>query len=199
MSMCKVSCGWVFIAVAWIFYTHSAYAEWRPDSIQVSGGDCVVRESKVDETKITILFYDFLLSLRGQSGRQASENLSCSFDVEFRIPANHRLKNLSNRIFVKAEKDKHSALSLDAAVAMNGTQFSQTGKLLMGNGFSGRLLLYKSFDVKDAADCSPADQYIHLRTDLSFGLEIEPDSRGAMIDMSGETEWIDLWLDVERC
>lgn len=199
MSMCKMYFRLALVCALWQAHSDLARAEWKPESIRVSGGDCLVRESKVDESKFTILFFDFSVRLDGPSVIRATEAATCAFDVQFRIPPAHRLRNLSSRIFVTADKDNLSGVYLNAVISLNDAEFRQTGGLIAGSTFAGRTLLYKSFDARSVAGCLPVEQNLSLHMEIGFSAETEPGSRGALIDMTGQQDWIDLWLDVEAC
>jgi hypothetical protein len=189
----------MFSACLSVFMQAYAFAEWEPDSVRTLSGDCTVSEIRLDETKITFQLFDFSAAVSGNAAGRSVQTSSCVFDVQFRVPPSHRLKDLSNRIFARAEKDTTSSLSLTASVTLNNEEFIQTGKLMQGSSFSGRLLLYKSYDVRNIVSCSPDEQRIHLRMSVDFRAEAEPAAGPVVIGMLGEDEWIDLWMDVERC
>lgn len=177
----------------------SAAADWNADAPRILAGNCVVSQSRIDETKLTINFFDFGVSLDGGAVSAVSESTSCSFNVEFRVPPNHRLKNLSQRIFSRAEKDSNSELSLSASVSFHDNEYHQSGTLLRGSAFNGRLLLYKSFDVRQVVECSPAEQRLQIRSDMELRVQADAFAGNVSVNVGGSQEGIDLWLDLERC
>jgi hypothetical protein len=177
----------------------SADADWNSDALRILSGNCVVSQSRIDETKLTINFFDFGVSLDGGEMYPVAESTLCSFNVEFRVPPFHKLKVLSQRILSRAEKDSNSELSLSVSLSLQNQEYHQLGRLLRGSAFNGRLLLYKSFDVRQVVECLPTEQKIQVRSDMELRVETEAPGSKVSVNVGGSQEGIDLWLDLERC
>jgi hypothetical protein len=186
-----------FVGLAWP--PGSARAEWSSATVHVTGGNCFIRETRVDDTKLTLVFDDFAarIMMRLLAPMKVIEN--CESSVVFRLPANRRLKTLSHRVIAVAEKDQLSEVSLHASVEMVGGVFKNLGRLPLSSVYSGRLLLYKSFDLHQWSRCLAEEQQIIVKASWMLQIDAGPGEVSSEIGITGEDQRADLWLDTEAC
>ncbi|NBW80619.1 hypothetical protein EBR21_02590 [bacterium] len=193
LSACVVS----LVLFAWL--PSSARAEWNTSTIQVTGGNCLIRETRIDDTKLTLLFDDFTARLDSRLSTPSNVRETCETSVVFRLPANRRLKTLSHRVIASAEKDQLSEVTLRASVEMAGGVFSSLGRLPLYSVYSGRLLLYKSFDLARSSGCSEQERQIKVKASWILQIDAVPGDVSSGIGLTGEDQRVDLWVDTESC
>lgn len=181
------------------FTSVNCFAEWDLSTVRTTGGDCVVRERQIDETKLTLRFFDFVLRYAGDNPGAGTAREQCSINVQFRVPARHRLKTLTHRILFRTKKDPFLDFKMSADVSIAGTSFHQLGHLPYGSEFDGRLLLYKSFNVSSLLPCENFDQHLDVTSQWIFEMNSRNNPHAAFADLTGEQEWADLWLETESC
>lgn len=198
----KVGIQNVFLIVAFLMFAGFdlvAKGEWSSSTVQVTGGNCLVRETRVDETKLTFIFDDF--AARSNSGSILPVRVveSCEASVVFRLPPYQKLKTLSHRVIAFAEKVQSSEISLLGSVEILGENFKSNGRLPSGSIFSGRVLLYRSFDLGALAQCQPHDQQVTVKASWLLQILADEGEDSSHIDLTGAEQRVDLWVDTEPC
>ncbi|MEY3902758.1 MAG: hypothetical protein RL189_2064 [Pseudomonadota bacterium] len=190
----------IFYFLMTVFFSaSSADAAWDLSSVRVSGGECVLRDRRIDETKLMLRFFDFSSQTAGDAHLLQNAQASCGMSVQFVIPSGHRLKTLTHRVQLRAHKGIKTEFAMNAAVEILGRRLSQVGRIPRSAAIDGRLLLYKSFEIENISECANVEQRIEVKADWKLELKSLYDPQPAHIDLSGTDEGIDLWVEVQRC
>lgn len=182
-----------------ISFERPLFAEWNVSTVHSMSEMCNIREALVDETKLTLKFDSFSIKNPSRIDSFFASEETCSMGVVFILPANHRLKTLTHRIFSHGSKDHLSQISLSASVQVGNQWYRQIGTLVFGTVFNGRLLLYRSFDLRGISDCQSYKQEFEVKGEWLLDVKAEPRAQQGILDLAGEQDWIDLWLEAERC
>lgn len=185
--------------MAALFFSTSADAAWDLPSVRVSGSECVLRDRRIDETKLMLRFFDFSAQTSRAAHLLQNAHGSCGMNVQFVIPAGFRLKILTHRVQLRAQKGAQTEFAMTAVVEILGRRLSQTGRIPANAANDGRLLLYKSFDVESISECTNVEQRIEVNAAWQLELKSNYDPQPASVDLSGADDGIDLWLDIQRC
>lgn len=177
----------------------SAFAGWDISSLRPSGSQCLTRESLVDESKLNVKFSSFGLSLSSLAGSDDHPFAACSLSIQYRLPAGRNFKSLTQRILMKGSKSVDSLLKLTATVWVNGVSFVQSGLLGVDSSYSGGLLLYKSYDLANATECSAEEKIIDVRAHWMAELEKTGPLGHASVSLSEDADGVDLWLEEQSC
>jgi hypothetical protein len=82
---------------------------------------------------------------------------------------------------------------------MVGGVFKNLGRLPLSSVYSGRLLLYKSFDLHQWSRCFAEEQRIMVKATWMLQIDAGPGEVSSEIGITGEDQRADLWLDTEAC
>ncbi|MEN9809718.1 MAG: hypothetical protein RLZZ488_1285 [Pseudomonadota bacterium] len=181
------------------FFASRADAAWNLPSVRISGGECILRDRRIDETKLMLRFFDFSAQTAQAAHLLQNALGSCGMNVQFVIPSGYRLKTLTHRVQLRAHKGKQTEFAMTAVVEILGRRLSQSGRVPVSAAIDGRLLLYKAHDIESISECASVEQRVEVNADWQLELKSFYDPAPALVDLSGADDGIDLWLEIQRC
>lgn len=176
-----------------------ALAEWDLSTMQTLGGSCLLTEVRVDDSKLSWSIANFRLSSSDDAPLTHDALAQCEAKVDYILPAHHKPGVLTHRIIADAAKDEFVELKMNVLIETESSQFRFRGVLPFGTKFDDRVLLYKSFDAKEAMGCSDAQQRLSLAFTWSLELLKRDSARIGLISMTGDNSQADAWLSSESC
>ncbi|NBO37439.1 hypothetical protein EBU99_02520 [bacterium] len=174
-------------------------AQWDTSTLHTLGSECGLLRSEVDESKLTIHFTDMLLDLPLDTRPGQSLSRNCSVALKFKVPAHHRVKTFTHRSLAFARKSSAAEVQLQFRGQAGGVAFAHSGTLPFGSPFEGKVLLYKAFLIGESIECQQQEQSIDVFGEWEIIAENRVSNATAMLSLSGENLWTDLWIETVAC
>lgn len=175
-------------------------AEWDLSQLRALGAECLLGNTEVEDSKLTVRFSRFAAALEPFAHEHSMNVARCSIAVGFKVPPRHRLATLTHRVFAHVNKNSASQVSLKVNMVLNNQTFSLSGTLPEDSVLDQKVLLYKSFAPGDGfMNCGNSESDVNVTLNWQLFADATAPGGNARLTLAGDDLWTDTWIETRPC